>query len=439
MLQLIVFALAFTLILVLVSRRVSLGLALLIASIMVGLSMGRGVVEPLLVMLRALIESDTIELAVTVCFITLLSRQMRDFGLLDRMVRSFSAITRSARVSMVIIPGILGCLAVPGGAIISAPIVDSLGDQIALDSRRKAAVNVIFRHAWFFIFPFNPSMVLCARLTGVDAFEIIRVLWPLTLAAIIAGLLVTVRPGWRFRRRAAAGGARGTPAAGAAAPDVAAGAAAPDVAAALEPQPGLALLVGRFAVGSAPLALALTLYLGWGVLLPLSLLLGLLLGFVIAAGERELTLTRALSTLRHGIEPSLVLAMIGIMVFKSVVTKLDAIPALVQALLGGGLPPLVLLFGLPGIIGLTSGAQSSAVGVAVPVLLGTATSLDQQIVYASVIYSAALLSYFLSPLHLCQTLTAEHFHVRLSSLYRYYVPFTVMITAGTALIYFLYR
>ena len=428
MLQLIVFALAFTLILVLVSRRVSLGLALLIASIMVGLSMGRGVVEPLLVMLRALIESDTIELAVTVCFITLLSRQMRDFGLLDRMVRSFSAITRSARVSMVIIPGILGCLAVPGGAIISAPIVDSLGDQIALDSRRKAAVNVIFRHAWFFIFPFNPSMVLCARLTGVDAFEIIRVLWPLTLAAIIAGLLVTVRPGWRFRRRAAAGGARGTPAAGA---------AAPDVAAALEPQPGLALLVGRFAVGSAPLALAL--YLGWGVLLPLSLLLGLLLGFVIAAIERELTLTRALSTLRHGIEPSLVLAMIGIMVFKSVVTKLDAIPALVQALLGGGLPPLVLLFGLPGVIGLIGGAQSSAVGVAVPVLLGTAASLDQQIVYASVIYSAALLSYFLSPLHLCQTLTAEHFHVRLSSLYRYYVPFTVMITAGTALIYFLYR
>ena len=430
MLQLIVFALAFTLILVLVSRRVSLGLALLIASIMVGLSMGRGVVEPLLVMLRALIESDTIELAVTVCFITLLSRQMRDFGLLDRMVRSFSAITRSARVSMVIIPGILGCLAVPGGAIISAPIVDSLGDQIALDSRRKAAVNVIFRHAWFFIFPFNPSMVLCARLTGVDAFEIIRVLWPLTLAAIIAGLLVTVRPGWRFRRRAAAGGARGTPAAGA---------AAPDVAAALEPQPGLALLVGRFAVGSAPLALALALYLGWGVLLPLSLLLGLLLGFVIAAIERELTLTRALSTLRHGIEPSLVLAMIGIMVFKSVVTKLDAIPALVQALLGGGLPPLVLLFGLPGVIGLIGGAQSSAVGVAVPVLLGTAASLDQQIVYASVIYSAALLSYFLSPLHLCQTLTAEHFHVRLSSLYRYYVPFTVMITAGTALIYFLYR
>lgn len=430
MLQLIVFALAFTLILVLVSRRVSLGLALLIASIMVGLSMGRGVVEPLLVMLRALIERDTIELAVTVCFITLLSRQMRDFGLLDRMVRSFSAITRSARVSMVIIPGILGCLAVPGGAIISAPIVDSLGDQIALDSRRKAAVNVIFRHAWFFIFPFNPSMVLCARLTGVDAFEIIRVLWPLTLAAIIAGLLVTARPGWRFRRGAAAGGARGTPAAGA---------AAPDVAAALEPQPGLALLVGRFAVGSAPLALALALYLGWGVLLPLSLLLGLLLGFVIAAVERELTLTRALSTLRHGIEPSLVLAMIGIMVFKAVVTRLDAIPALVQALLGGGLPPLVLLFGLPGVIGLIGGAQSSAVGVAVPVLLSTAASLDQQIVYASVIYSAALLSYFLSPLHLCQTLTAEHFHVRLSSLYRYYVPFIVMITAGTALIYFLYR
>ncbi len=108
---------------------------------------------------------------------SLFNNHERDTGYLDNMVRGLSGFLGNLKAAIMTVPALVGSMPVLGGAAVSAPLVDKLGDGLGLSPEKKAA-NLVFRHGMFFVFPFSPSMILVSNLLGVPVTSLLAKLWP---------------------------------------------------------------------------------------------------------------------------------------------------------------------------------------------------------------------------------------------------------------------
>jgi len=438
--------LAFVLVLLLVTRRVALWISLSAAAITLGLVSGMSPGDLASSAAASLASPRTISLVLSVAAITTLAEVLKRYGLLAALVRSITCLLGRADLAVMAVPSIIGALPVQGGAILSAPMVDGLGSELGLGPKHKAAVNLIFRHVWYFIAPFSPSLILGAQLAGVELGRLI--LWhvPFTLAAVTVGYLVVVRGA--ARRSGPASPEIAEPAAAldpTAAPAVDPGAAGsppggvvsrePDGPAAPLPYPNKAAALVEFVRASSPLVVGVALSLGLGpVRLPLYASIGL--GLVLAlffSRKHESFRSLGLPAVWDGLQWSILGAMAAVMVFSGVMADSGATSALVDVLVGSGLPSWVLMLVVPAAMGFIGGTPTVPVGISFPALLPLAGP-GQVLAAAAVIYTSGFISYFVSPIHLCQILSMEYFGVYLPDLYRHYWP-VVAATLGCSVTY----
>ncbi len=404
---------AFALIFWLVGRRVQLGLVMLYSSTVLGLFAG-GFEEPYRILVtyyKALTDRDTIEFAVIIALITALGRVMGDLGLLESMSNAVARLLRSTKSALVAVPGVIGCLPVLGGAALSAPLVDSLGDRLDLDPDRKAAINILFRHVWFFVFPFSTSLMLAARVAELDITELIKLQWPMTVAGTVAGYL------YFFGRM---------------------------------PREAEGRTVFRFwpdlrdvLVNGAPLLTAVLLGVGLpvpylGVVRPplyVGLAVGVVLGMIL--GRRHPKFRWDLPA--RGIQWTMVWAMVGVMIFRWTVNGITLFPALINRLTQAGVPLAVLCIALPMAIGMASASQATTIALTYPLLLSIVPAAESRAMYAAVIYVSSYMSYMISPLHLCQAFTVQYFGAGLSRVYRHYVIPLAAIFVTMVAVFFIAR
>jgi hypothetical protein len=341
----------------------------------------------------------TIEFALTVALIGLLARLMQEFELLGRMVDALVRLLRSTRAALVAVPGLIGLLPVLGGAVISAPLVDRLADRLEYPPERRAAINLVFRHVWFFVYPFGPSLILASQLTGVSVQSMAAYQWPIMVVAGVVGYWWLLRSGPR------------------------------------EPAPAEPWNPGRdlpsFLINGGPLLLSLALALIVHLPLYVSLLGGILLATLLGSGHRKF---RA-ATFLHGIDRRLVISMLMVMIFRGLMEAGGVIQHLVQSLTTYGWPKAVFFAVVPLLVGLISASQSTSVAICFPLLLPMLSPTDPLLPYVSLMFTVTFLSYFGSPLHMCQILTLEHFKCRILTVYRSYWPFLAAV-AGTAAVLF---
>lgn len=395
-------ALAFLVIIVLVTRKVTLGYALLIGSAIVAFSSGNNPYEFLGMAFSSLIAPTTLNLVSTLVLISILGGLMKRLGLLDLMVDALQKVLRNAKLTIMVIPSIMGTLLVTGGAIMAAPMVDSLGERLHLPAERRAAINLLFRHGWYFIFPFAPTFILIKEIANISLGRLILIQLPMAVVAVVAGYYALLR-------------------------DV------QDDQAKLSKPTRTDYL--QLLKSTSPIAVPLILALGFGVQFQLALLGGL--ATALYFGKAELPAIPNL--LIKGVQIPILLSGIGIMVFKDALSQGQTLSALTDGLLNLGLPLQLIVVLLPLIIGLTSGSNTSAIGVSLPLLLPIIQQSEHMMVLMAGVYSAAFLGYYMSPLHLCQVLTLEYFKVKIGDLYKVYrIPLAAMwitliaiITIGT--------
>ena len=120
---------AFVLIILLLRLRWNLGAVMLLASALLGSLYGIGPVAQLTVMARAGADAVTLNLVGALVLIMVLENIIRKRGLLKQMTDSLSRVARDRRVTMAILPGVIGLLPSAGGAAFSAPMVqEAAGD-----------------------------------------------------------------------------------------------------------------------------------------------------------------------------------------------------------------------------------------------------------------------------------------------------------------------
>lgn len=400
-LEFIAVILAFIVILILIMKKVNLGLSMLIGTIVIFiLTPGTDFLDYFLILKKGLINETTLSLLFVIINITILAGVMDKTGLINEMITSLRILFNRFETILVIVPSLLGVLTVPGGAVISAPIVDSLGNEINLSNPRKMAVNLLFRHIWYFSFPFVPGIILTANLIEVDVYFLIKYLFPLSITLLLAGYLYLFR-GMKTENS-------------------------------LKTQTDnkyKALLT--LAKTISPILI--------GILLPLVLPVPFWFALTLGVGLLFWVIRKKLTwkIILKSINWNMVYGIAGIMLFKECINSLTVIHRFISLVIEKGIPVWLLVVLLPGVVAYLTGSTSGSLGVTLP-LLAVMIDFKVNIGLLVLLYGASFFGYYLSPVHLCLILTAEYFKVNLKEVYSTLFWPTLAGIVMNVILYFIY-
>lgn len=383
------------LIMVLVRKGVNIGLAMLAGAAALAITAPVAPVKVWGALVTALTDHTTWTLVLVILLIGILGYVLRESGALAVMVDSLLRLLGDARWLMVVIPGLIGLLTVPGGAMMSAPMVDQLGDRVKISSEHKTGINLIYRHLWYMIFPMISSIILASSLAGIRPLQLVALNLPV---AVVGGAA-----SWFFLLRGvSSGGERGH---------------------------WSVTDLGWFGVSILPIAAALVLFIAFGLYFPLALAIAVAIAlFILPGGQGKLGSRlfstfagRAKAMLLPGFKPDMILVVLGIMVYKEMLYASSLVTTFAMGLMEAGIPLWLLLLILPFCVGLVTGVHTATVGIAVPIFLPL---LSQEYLLAgmSLMYVSSTLGYLISPLHLCLILTREFYKAKFGGVYKFVAP-----------------
>jgi integral membrane protein (TIGR00529 family) len=383
---------AFALIIALLRLRWNFGLVMLGATVLLGTLYRIGPLEQALIVARSSVDPVTINLVTGLVLIMVLENIIRKRGLLKRMMEAVVNVAQDRRIAMAVLPGVIGLLPSAGGAAFSAPMVQEAAADADMTPEHKAFVNYWFRHIWEYCSPLYPGFVLAAAVTRVPMNTFLLSQLPLPLAVVGVGALL----GFRGMRVDAVQGKR-------------------------DREEIKALFLTML-----PITLAVLLVVGFK--LPLSFaMIGVVTAMLLFYRYSPAEL---MTTLRESLSLNVVLMVIGIMAFKGMLDASGAIEALPIFFRQSGLPPTIVLFALPFLVGLLTGLTVAFVGATFPIimaLLGGHPDLGA-ITFA---FASGFAGVMLSPTHLCLLLTIRHFKADMAGTYRFlYLPALLVLLVG---------
>ncbi len=135
---------------------------------------------------RTFADPSIILLALVVGIIPIIGGVLEQSGQMDALVDHLHI---GERAFFIISPALLGLLPMPGGALLSAPLL-AKGSKSSVSGTVKVAVNVWFRHILLLVYPLAPALIASAKIAGLDVYRIIPYLLP--------GFVLTVVIGYQF-------------------------------------------------------------------------------------------------------------------------------------------------------------------------------------------------------------------------------------------------
>ncbi len=404
------FILAFILILYLSIKKVSMARVMFIATVIMALTSNMGPSQVFSAIWTSFKDPAALQLAAAVLAIGLFSTFMREFGFLDKTVTGLTALLGNVKAAIMSVPALIGSMPVLGGAALSAPLVDKLGEPLELGPDVKAAANLAFRHGTLFVLPFSSNLILTANLTGFPVGTLISRLWPMSVAIWGIGYLVLLRK---------------------AGPASSSKVAATATVAGAKTGHSRAWGLGQFGLYGGPLLLALLLGLAFKLSLWLSLAVGTLAAITLALAQGKSL--PAANTLAKGANLPQVAAMFWIMAFKGFVVASPVFPSIMSNLGQTGISPALVAMIVPLAFGFGSASQTTTLAVLIPLMVPATATPDARLYMTCLTYCSSFTAYFFSPLHMCQVLTCDYFKVDIPKVYRRNWPiligfFSVMLT-----------
>jgi hypothetical protein len=407
----------FALVVAATARKVHLGLAASLGGVVFALWRGLGLAATAGVAGAELANPDTLLLLALVTFIMVFAGGMKNSGALVRFSSAVLAIAPTKKASIVLTPILFGSLPMPGGAALSAPLVDALDMERSYDNARLSAANYWFRHALELAWPLYPAFILTSSLSGISTPRLVL----LNLYAL--PVLVFLGMAFVFGKVKEPTGPV-TPTGAASARSLSAGSRSEAVLRGFAP---LIIVIGTFLVldalwriggsgsGLSPAISALV-----GRFAPV--MIGLLAGCIHVVLHTEkpgcFRGTLNLGTLK------LAGVIAGIRVFSALLSAGNVAAASAAELAAIGVSPILAAAILPFVAGLVTGVGFGYVGLAFPILMGLFPLSGGDLPREAAVVLAGAFGYagmMLSPLHVCMVVTAEHFRTGLAATIRRFI------------------
>lgn len=370
-----------TLLLILVRKKFALGGAMLIAAVGISVSLGNGFSGVIRDIRATVGDPQTLDLLGVILLIFLLSALLRETRRMEAITVYLKDSLRDPRLVMIAVPSLVGLIPMPGGAMFTASITDEMGDEIHVGPADKVFSNYWFRHCWELAFPLYPGIVLAAGLLHVSPLELTWSLLPLAATAFLGGGILSFAR-WPSPRRDQ------------------------------RPIPAGAVAMGRpgILVMWPVLAVILT------ALFRIPLIWGLI-GINVALGFAErVTWSSLKKCLRESLNGPIILLVFAVFFFGRTLQTTGFLDVLSAFLLGLGAPLWAISFFLPFCLGALTGVTPGFVGTVFPLLIPLWG--DQTLLWGQFAYAGGLAGVFLSPSHLCLSLTQEYFRAGFRPVFR---------------------
>jgi len=138
--------------------------------------------------LTTILDPTTLLIALSVALIPILGGVMQESGMMMEFIDNLNA---PKRVSLIVAPAIFSLLPIPGGALMSAPLVNQIDPS--LDKNFKVAINVWYRHALIIVYPISSAMIAVSEIANIPLYVAAATLIIPCIIMIVMGYLVLIR------------------------------------------------------------------------------------------------------------------------------------------------------------------------------------------------------------------------------------------------------
>lgn len=398
--------LVFALILVLARLKAPLALAIITGTAVLGYAFGLTGIEIAIELAKSLIQPRTISMAVITVFLFGLASVMRTAGQYDQIVQLAKQLLRRPAFAMVALPALIGLLPMPGGALFSAPMVQSAAGKSENRGEVLSAVNYWYRHIWEHWWCLYPGVILAVTLTGLSYGQFVAYQLPMGIFMIVTGLLIF----------------RGTH------PDLHAStkhtapAAKKQFIKATSPIwiiPLTWLIASCIITNTVTPILPETISSVVDKYLPLTI--GLITAIIWTAAFKKLSALRVIKILSDKSIYAMVLLVVSVMAFQYMLKQIGAAGKIADELMALKVPVVLVVVMLPTIAGIVTGLAIGFVGTSFPIILALVNSLDTDIslgAYVALAYGCGHIGQMISPLHLCYVVSNQYFKTGFLPVYR---------------------
>jgi len=406
----------FVLILLAIQRKWMLGNAFLAGALGLGFFFGMSPSALGRTCMAALTHPKTMSLSIIVGLILIMSHSLERSGQMAGLLDAFKGLIQKPRINLVVFPALIGLLPMPGGAIFSAPMVKSMGQDHHLSGDHLSYINYWFRHIWEYWWPLYPGILLTTALTGVDLWRLVLFTLPLTVVAVVAGYWPL--RGIQLKTNLISDGQKKK-------------------------------TLGPFLIKLAPIAFVIFGGLGLGLLLSVMLPagrrlvakeMGLILALMATISwvwwTNRISWPQRWSIIRQPAMLKLLYMVSAILVFKSILEDSGAVIQLSQEMLQRHIPLIPICIILPFLVGAIGGITIAFVGATFPILISLIGAMDQShlmLPYMMLALASGFIGVLLSPLHMCLLLSNAYFDTTLMPVYRHMrMPLAVLFFASVA-------
>ena len=364
--------LLFLLIIVLIRFKVPIGLSLLSGALFLGI-WNYGLKSDLWVLLyQSFINVKSWRLVITVALILAFANLFESAGFVKSLVLSLESFLSPRWVGRAA-PAIIGLLPMPGGAMVSAPIVRQIGRNTNIRPELFTAANYWWRHVWEATWPLYPSIILAAAVLKISVWDVAIVNFPISITCIATGLLLGK--------------------------------------------------IGDSQRSGAKLDLLLLLRSLWpilfivllGLVLKVDLIFSVAFVILILVFSYHIQFSTVKRALLKGFSPNIIVLIFGVMTLMYTMEATGTAGLFYEELLQINIAPALVVFTVPFVVGVLTGVTSAYIGVGFPVVLpllgAESLSFKAGMLLA---FAGGFMGVMASPVHLCLVLTKEYFEASLA-------------------------
>lgn len=173
-------------VLIFVSRK-SLWLGMLLAAFLLGI-IHLDFISLLEISYNTIADSSVFLMAIAVGLIPIIGGIVQESGILERMTNSLNI---NRKLFLIISPAFVGLMPIPGGALLSCPLIKRAGDDIS--SEQYVAINLWFRHIFIIIYPLGTTLLICAKMADISLYSAVLYLSPVPIIMGVIGYFFLLR------------------------------------------------------------------------------------------------------------------------------------------------------------------------------------------------------------------------------------------------------
>ncbi len=382
-------------------KNLYVGYTLFLASLLVAILFNLSFYEILENYKEVIVSHRFLNLLGIIFLITFLGKISKEIGTLDKMVSASSNLKGGAKTAAAAMPLLVGMMPMPGGALLSAPLVDKVLPRNKYSAEFATAVNYWSRHVIEFFWPIYPGVILAAGLTALPVETISFMMFPMTLFMITIGYIFLIR---KIENK---NNGRGQLV-----------------------RPFLGILSAVW-----PIVLAIFLY----AVFPIGLLLSVTISIIILLIIEKPPLSKLKPVAKEVFSIRLFMLVFGIISFQQMLEVTNAVNSINMLSSQYGLPEAIIIILVGFSSGLLTGILVAMIGLSFPILSGYLYQPDINLGNIFLAFVAGYVGMIFSPTHFCLILTTEFFKASLGKVYRIFsIPLILLFLAGFLLFIFGY-